>query len=121
MAKHEPKLTPEAVRAMEAGPETDALVAERVLGCTSTPYGWRSHSEDMVLGMLFQPSRGIACAWRVVESLRAQGYVWRIEQSADGWFAALAKPGQPYRGYEADSVALSICRSALLVGLAEGE
>lgn len=114
------------ILALEAGPEIDALVAERVMGWhleITEPSGdyhyWvddagvrRGHGPDgpVVQGTrVWRPSTDIAAAWQLVDlerepfSLFFNGLVWRAVFGVTGTFAA-----------EAKTAPLAICRAKLL-------
>jgi hypothetical protein len=115
-------LTREAIEAMPAGPELDALVATQVLGWTFSkssfeqyePSEWRKDGR-VVWGASFRPSTDIAAAWLLLPGrgwiIQEDTYVsvgrWEVYDNArdfeDGiWMATAPTP------------ALALCRAALL-------
>lgn len=124
-------LTREAIMALEAGPEIDALVAERVMGwtfgCTPDPEGdWASWNEPRpddptrqreVKCAGWSPSTDIAAAWEVVEKMRPThvGSLWTgIDEGHNACFGMYE---YEERWAKADSMPLAICRAALLATL----
>lgn len=126
-------LTREAILAMPAGPEMDALVAEMVME-------WRFRTDfdysppvDFWDGpgvvreiALWRPSTDIAAAWEVVEKLRADGYCFNIDacepKQAIEPLVGFMRDGHHINDhYQADRrdwrafgpVPLAICRAAL--------
>jgi hypothetical protein len=56
-------------------------------------------------------SSSIADAWLVVEKVRALGMPLMLWETDGRWFAAFVYHG--YRGYDAETVPLAICKAAL--------
>jgi hypothetical protein len=122
------------IMAMEAGPELDKLVAEKVMG-------WRIHSratafyvdadkvDDIIVGPSYRdkyewnPSRDIATAFEVVGNLPSMGLLMEIKQYDDGFLAVIGKQrkgfcnGRSYftGGQYSTSLPLAICREVLIV------
>lgn len=122
------------VRAMPAGRELEAMVAECVMGWEyfgqqsmgppifriPSPAGFRTSDSPSF-------SEEIAAAWVVVEAMRAKGYgfeIWARDsediplQNGEAWAAEFTLPGgfltdRRWKG-SADSAPLAICRAALL-------
>lgn len=114
------------------GHETDALVAERVMGWVRDPNSswWldgsgamidRVHAPDANNYMpCFSPSSDIVSAWRVVERLRGLGFNVDIHSNAiDGWWCRVSvKEGHPVlaKYWQSDielPAPLAICSAAL--------
>jgi hypothetical protein len=132
-------VTRESVLAMPAGPEMDALVAERVLGCSVE---WRAHLgvvplgkwprcacpgsphrdvyEEGLTGHVATFSDDINSAWRVVAHLAAGPWRVTIGRNAETWTVefdtAHYAPGAPPCA-TAGTAPLAICRAALLTTL----
>lgn len=107
----------ENIDEMQAGPELDALVAERVMGWWATkdecsPTGtwpYRPISDPELYGS-FCPSRSIAAAWEVVEKL---GPYFSVEQYPGGRAWAAHFKTSYGTGAYAPTAPLAICRAAL--------
>ena len=98
---------------MEAGPEMDALVAERVMGWTAErkpglPHLWLPPGH-FISG--WSPSTDISAAWQVVEKMLEKHEAFHLEYIPDKqwyamfWFATYFT--------SADTAPLAICRAAL--------
>ena len=82
---------------MVAGRETDALVAEKVMGwrwavdeCEAPSLNdGRCEREPNIFILHFTPSRAISSAWKVVEKLNADGWRWGMVQVDDAWVVNL--------------------------------
>jgi hypothetical protein len=117
------KMTRDEILKMEAGPELDALIAEKVMEWTEWPisgdyvtlHGKTGHTIDT-----FNPSSDISAAWEVVEKLQdtpteyffeicKTPVIWRQSGKPTHWHVELG--GQ--KAY-ADAAPLAICRAALL-------
>lgn len=106
-------------RNLPAGPELDALIAERVLG-----YGgfWLvpPHPSLELEWEVAPCSTNPAAAWLVVEAMEARGWVpclkrniERVEWEATFW-ATPENPAMPRAvRIQADTAPLAICRAAL--------
>lgn len=112
--------TAPAWRTMGAGPELDAVVAERVLGWTRgrREFGdmpWRRPGDGPSRGVLGVPplSTDIAAAWKVVEVMRERGYFPHIGffGQNESWRANFRRENAD--GEWADAAPLAICRAAL--------
>lgn len=85
-------------RTLEAGPELDANVAERVFGWTGCQVqhgrfaGYPPNSGQFTFGRPY--STDIAAAWLVVERMRDRGYWVRIEDYTDGWRVTFSVPSK---------------------------
>ena len=122
---------PDAWRNLPAGPELDALVAERVLGWTNVHLAWGNvrgvppeyadkQPPDRTVnfpGVLW--SSVISSAWKVVDAMEARGYHLQL---TDEWMsyprwraefrsAETIRPG--WNLVKADTAPLAICRAAL--------
>lgn len=104
--------------ALEAGPELDAAIARRVMGWTDLQGSAGLYWEDgdrLPRKDTFKPSTDIADAWRVVESMKEDG--WRIQFS--GWDSHGDVSCEFFKlgcvGYyiEGPTAPLAICRAAL--------
>lgn len=141
-------LTRDAVLAMPAGPELDALVAERVLG-TIECAGWRlqsagiegavylrtntacGHAQCRPPGFVSRFSSNMGAAWAVVEHLTAQGWhplldLCAQEHDTGGPLPGVTLTHDDGRGeficcdhQRAETMPLAICRAALLTTLPE--
>ncbi len=133
-------LTREAVLAMEAGAEMDALVATRVMGWTNpTGFEARWHCNGVELDSLhaveggggdyyqpdqaWQPSTDIAAAWEVVEKCEQDGVWWKVCPVLDGnggitteKICIMTHHGNRFAA-SAPTAPLAICRAALLATL----
>lgn len=120
-------LTRESVLSMPAGPEMDALVAEKVMGFELVIYQSREWWDEVGEPTMrhreqFRPSTDIAAAWEVLEKLAARMpaalQTWTIEETRR--FACQFIP-VPLRMFgaaaEAGSAPSAICRAALLTTL----
>ena len=110
---------------LEAGPELDALVAEKVMGWTvglgifRDQYGTIRNSqstfEQYEPSIRWQPSTDIRDAWEVVEKMRGN-HTFFIESYPVGetWWAQFTplNVDEEYHG-GASTVPLAICRAAL--------
>jgi hypothetical protein len=96
---------------MEAGPELDRLIAERVMGWDAV---------EWINSPYFKPSTQIEFAWRVVEKMRPTCFVMIdcIDATAPKWNVIIMprEPGSPFPGGTAicGNVPEAICRAALL-------
>jgi hypothetical protein len=119
---------------MVAGPDLDALVAEKVMGWRKVP---RRVINDRDLGPgWWHPTKGdpespnpgasafpppsyttdIAAAWDVVETLNKKGiYLWAVgqEDSFPGWSADFGRNHQSAHVAWGETAPLAICRAAL--------
>jgi len=96
------------INTMPAGPEMDALVAEKVMGYTSCAFGVPRYSESL------------EAAWEVVEKMKPVWREFRLsfgpylagkEGLKDGWELEPAL-GSPVYGY-GETAPLAICRAAI--------
>lgn len=119
---------------MEAGPEMDRLVAEKVMGWTYCPHwkgpgyypgGWAIHDSRLHghtrMENKFSPSANIAHAWEVVEKIttpsNARGaYGFPPSTHFAHWWSAAQLWALP-----SGDAALAICRAALMALKPEGE
>lgn len=104
-----------------AGPELDALVAEKVMGFKVGPISPSRLQEKCVDLEMWSPSTDIAAAWEVVEKLqnileeRRKPPSWpiaRIEMTWDhaiGWKVFIPS----YANEDGDALPATICRAAL--------
>lgn len=107
------------IDAMPAGPEMDALVAEKVMGWEVHPRNtahWRRKGDDgcdyRVMGDVgdWRPSRDIAAAWEVVEKTKHLVPVIRLCGNGLEWMASYTMSG----AYSvAETPMLAIVRAAL--------
>ena len=123
---------------LEAGWETDALVAEKVMGWKHITHFNQSPIADGWIGFwdgewpqwvkrpdednVWQPSTDITAAWEVVEKLE---YNWSLgrdvgqcsddyETSGDKLYRFVySAPGMPMQGISANTAPLAICRAVL--------
>ena len=122
---------------LSAGRELDALVAEKVMGCTLRWDTWRGTGEryphcactdgagphscgdEVWHEELAYYSTEIAAAWTVVEAPVAKGFKVNVMNRASGWAChVVANPGQQTERvvYEHhDTAPLAICLAALEV------
>lgn len=119
-------------RDLPAGPELDALVAERVMGWTNCHIGptYRKAMGIPPEMLAKQPpdrtinfpchhySQAIGCAWEVVETMERRGLRLCLEHQVQSWVAFFATDDRtPYDDdsilQEADTAPLSICRASL--------
>lgn len=122
-------------RDLEAGPELDRLVAEKVMGWTfidrKIPSWQDEHGDYRFIGQVFQPSIQIAHAWEVVEHMQSKGFVPNVRGPGvytvgdgyykhDEWFVGLQSGAMEAAAvYEQEGEAhaptapLAICRAAL--------
>lgn len=130
------------VAGMAAGPELDALVAERVMGWphvmrvgpTGEPFGIPPGGNQMLDAYEPVPhySEEIGAAWLVVERMREMGRE-PVVAYRDGWRCAIRLPGTyetelPGRGFaihaaaevaeRCETAAVAVCRVALLASIA---
>jgi len=137
-------MTRDEVMALEAGPELDALVAEKVMGwhraaCSNwterrSGQPWLDVDSLSAANPFWSPSTDIAAAWEVVEKVR--GWKPKVRGNTCACFAidapavtgGLEKPAvwaagwHDYAGWEragsleatADTAPLAICRVSLL-------
>jgi hypothetical protein len=121
-------------RELDAGPELDALVAERVMGWTRQPDGrWDLPEPHPLLGAWtygkpLEYSSDIAAAWQVVSAVTEKtGCLFtltmsraiRREGKVPVWSAYFEVPGpiegrKSYHGGFHDTPALAVCKSALV-------
>lgn len=117
------------IDSMEAGPEMDRLVAEKVMGITfAAGTDWELGDDGRVIGPVYaeerdamgwhywSPSTNIAHAWEVVEKLKDHRE-WHIENDQGEireWIVEILSLATGRR-YSTDSasVPLAICRAAL--------
>ena len=111
------------VNSMPAGPELDALVAEKVMGyvrATDIMVGtyWRRQEDEA--SFVFHPSSDIADAWRVVEKMKPVWGKFRLSYGPnivvngklkDGWELEPAWCS-PICGY-GETAPMAICRAAI--------
>lgn len=102
-------MTDEEIDAMEAGPQLDALIAEKVMNWHLDShlgfFHWLdSDNQPQALIADFEPSTDIAAAWPVVEKLNI--IVWPL---GTGSHKALKGKVKAY----AQGAPLAICRAAL--------
>jgi len=126
-------MTRESILAMPAGPEMDALVAERVMGWTWEPGPYlqdpetprRAHPQS-TRNAPDPYSTNIAAAWLVVEKLNDKkiaeaggDWSWPVEityicdEGREGWCVQF----QGRHDAVAEPAPLAICRAALLTTL----
>lgn len=101
---------------LEAGPQMDALVAEKVMGWSIRGELWKdkrgtirrskSTFEQYEPSIRWSPSTDIAAAWEVVEKMPMG--MW---PSVDGWVVEI--PDGSGDEVEAPTAPLAICRAAL--------
>ena len=119
---------------LEAGPVTDALVAEKVMGWKErliggavkvwgvpadkdkSPEGNRWEAQFLV--GVWKPSVSIAAVWLVVERMRSLGYRIYISEFTDGFYIKFVAKGRNYddtawQEMQRKDVEASICRAAL--------
>ena len=102
----------------QAGPETDALVAEKVMGWRHDLHLSLTHAEDWrltgrrVAGSDWSPTTDIAAAWEVVKTMDA--WDWQLTSHGEGVTMVIYKDEG---GFEvmAETASLAICRVALAV------
>lgn len=107
-------MTTEAVAALAAGRETDALVAERVMGEPPMP----EHLKRQGYFRNYAPhSTDIRAAWPVLEEMRRRGHRIAVQNAGNGWGCSIeTDPGTEIaRSYweVADTAPLAICRASL--------
>lgn len=128
-----PELTRTTILEMDAGPELDALVAERVMGwryAATVPGGspkfWQDPDRDFKSGMMTPKpySNGIAAAWEVVEQLHGvERRYWEVCGWHDGdtdertAMFGMNDPEHETVIASATTAPLAICRAALLATL----
>lgn len=134
-------MTREQIEAMPAGPEMDALVAERVMGWWADANGeWNSNPDlPKLMGVVapdtsfcdlpvWQPSSDIAAAWEVVEKLSdklwcelkvnfTSDYKSRAGFTTVGCSGFNGRPDFAACGNTRTDLPLAICRAALLATL----
>ena len=112
-------MTHDEIDKLEAGPETDALVAE-AMGWkleTSKEYPTMRHWMPSGYGEgEWVPSTYIPFAWRVVEKLRGS-YLVVIRQCAKSYWCDLGINEAEEWQAEAPTAPLAICRAFLKAGL----
>lgn len=112
---------------MEAGPELNALVAEKVMGLKNV--GMRNHvqgedlfGEDQDGDTVWVPaySTDIAAAWLVVDKMRQNGRVY-LQGRLNSWTFRCSPDGIELFEADAPTAPLAICRAALAaVGVEAG-
>lgn len=127
-------MTDEEIRALPAGRELDALVAEQVMGWKRVEKGhvyfWRTkemvaellREHPDVLAVDYFPcpyfSTEIAAAWEVVEELARRCWHLSLDYPSGNsrweWMACF-RPQPPGSFVYADTAPVAICRAALLV------
>lgn len=114
---------PADVRSMPAGPEMDALVAEKVMGyvpATDILVDTRWRKPEGEFSFSFRPSTDIVAAFAVAERMKSAWVQFRLEYGpflvrqgklTDGW---KLEPGwnSPVCGF-GETPQLAICRAAL--------
>lgn len=99
---------------MTAGPELDALVADKVMGLTveKTVFG------DFVIKMAYvnhvipHYSTDIVAAWEVVEKLKSQSVVLNYGEDTQGWECSFIVGGKRYTSVRS-IITHAICLAAL--------
>lgn len=118
---------PSEWRELPAGPEMDALVAERVLGWTNChvalgnargipPEFADKQPPDRTINFPGKAwSRVISSAWEVVEAMEARGYSLALDTKCPGMPYVMAgfQSSTPGSIGRAKTVPLAICRAAL--------
>ena len=115
---------------MQAGPEMNALVAEKVMGwtrCSNEDCQGCDHPIYLTGGRwivrvpgrdwddddyIFAPSTGISAAWMVVEKMREMGFMFRL-QSFDTVGAEFQQPWGFFVSSSATTAPPAICKAAL--------
>lgn len=119
-------------RDLPAGPELDALVAERVLGWSNCHIGLTyrkamgippemlaKQPPGRTIGCAWQVvdySQAIGCAWQVVEAMRSRGWLLSLlSESPHGglWTAEFELGNRNIFGPPSVGAPLAICRAAL--------
>lgn len=128
-------MTREDIEKLEAGPELDAIIAEKVMGlrpCKFTmiasiaggPDYWKCQHEHPFKCYPIDPngprtkySENISAAWQVVEKMSKKGYGIVIEEilpkKVSVYFIKRSGELPGFQG-KAEKVELAICRAALL-------
>ena len=118
------------VTTLEAGRETDALVAERLgwknvrfdgeevkidaHSFTRYPMGWYGENPDRPLWRTEIPhySTDIAAAWQVIERMAADGWICDVFNRGDDWVCEMSR--HDVMVTDEAGAPLAICRAALL-------
>ena len=120
-------MTRDEILAMEAGPELDALVAEKVMGwqLTSAYQLGPAWARDIPWGELvlknavayyaheWGPSTDIAPAWKVVEKMHKEYGIDVNGLASGGFVCTIYGVDGHWRTYD-ETAPLAICRAALL-------
>lgn len=120
------KLTPEEIDQMPAGQKLDHLIAEHVMGWhgmmeetfwPNTEWVWRD-AKGYKMGGPIEFSFDIAAAYKAVEKMRENGWLFRIaDGDGKGDILAAFWKGMGWDGMNprarAETDALAICRAAL--------
>ncbi len=114
-------LTREQIESLEAGPEMDALVAEKIMGWFRAMNAWWQPDKTLG-GSMPAYSTDISAAWSVVDAL-ANSCTWKLLLSSEGCTAQLSgvpillSTGQPngvFQFANIEDTPLVLCRAALL-------
>jgi len=133
-------MKPEGIENMPAGPEMDALVAQKVMAWDLSanriyPNLQDDFNCDFRPLSSFQPSTDIAAGWQVVEQMQSLGYWCQARtpfgppgsKGCDGCWAGFTPHlttgwnGRPDGWTHAETLPLAICRAALLALTQENE
>jgi hypothetical protein len=116
-------LTREQILSMPAGPEMNALVAERVMKWRRSPDpfpGWLPTYERATIADIimpgWSPSTDIAAGMEVLEYLRPFKHILLTGYWGGPWECELTEPSTEWRA-QAEQLPLAICRAALLTTL----
>ncbi len=140
-------MTNEEIDKLEAGPELDALIAEKVMGCTlvnhvnpkygvtcGCAYGAHRQVQEHIDDLLADYSTDMTYAWKVVERIRL-AYAVQIDERRAGWACELtpwweddaerelqrmfASEYEKYGIVIAETAPLAICRAAIRAVLSQ--
>lgn len=129
-------LNAEKIRAMSAGREMDALVAEYVMGwkhvnVIGLTYGeftihpdngvFIAHATQYRVIVPWMPSTDIAAAWQVVEKMRTDGWSFACScyHGEVSHASFCKKTAKSSRRSDCDPISLAICHAALIATLTE--
>jgi len=107
---------------MEAGPELDRLIAEKVMGWKFVPDAiycairqpcFVEESGYKRLPCDFRPSEDISAAFHAAEEMRKRKLFLALGNDEGGYCAVFSEKMRPFQAF-AETAPLAICRAALL-------
>jgi len=116
-------MTREEILKLEAGPQLDRIIAERVMGWEYDLLrdAWFKDGEGEIWAENWHPSTDIKAAWKVVENRRQWGWTWKMTGITGHWHVALYDEDFNFLAEaRAAEVTVAICRAALLAVMEAG-